>query len=168
MSAEEFAANLPKQCEKGICLKRGGKKLSLRRNVRGATMVEAAIVLPLFLIVLILGIDLLRVSFNVLSLRFVAARVMRDVSIGTLNQWNLKNSTINLAQKFGTTIERNQISVCELSDYPCTSGDVDLGDPGDLLILEIRPSVQGFILSHVTLVSTALDIKVTVIGKREP
>lgn len=61
-------------------------------DAHGATMVELAIVLPIFLLILLLSFDLLWVSYQLVTTQFVATRVLRQAIVGPRAALRLSDS----------------------------------------------------------------------------
>ena len=135
---------------------------------RGATMVEAVVVLPVFLLLLIVGADMLRLSFNLLSMRFATSRVMRDVSLGDKSADDVKTAMLTAAHSFGVGLEESQIAMCRLTDYPCTAGTISAVGPGELFVLEVQIPLEGFIFGSFGLGKRVFNQRASVIGKMEP
>lgn len=137
-------------------------------NERGATMVEAVIVIPIFLVLLIVSADLLRLSFNIVSMRFATSRVMRTVSLGTLTAGEIRTAMITTASDYKINLANENISMCRLADYPCAAGQIADVNAGDLFVLEVRIPMQGLIFGAIGIENRVFNQRASAIGKMEP
>ncbi len=144
------------------------RSVTLSCAERGATMVEAVIVIPIFLVLLIVSADLLRLSFNILSIRFATSRVMRDVSIGGKTDAEIRQQMIDTASGYKINLVDENISMCRLSDYPCNPGQIMPVDPGDLFVFEVRIPMQGLIFGAIGIDNRVFNQRASAIGKMEP
>ena len=143
----------------------------LRSDEQGATMVENVIILPFVLAVLVVSFDMLLLSANILTVRYTAARVIREVSLGDLDETEFRNLVKNFTGRLGVSISDSNISLCPLASYPCSSGVVDFGEPKELLVVELRTPLKGIFLGAVnrfTVVAKVMDFRTRAIVRREP
>ena len=140
----------------------------LKYDQRGATLFEFSIVLPLCLAFLIVSFDLLRVSFNALTVQFVATRVIRQASTGALSSANIENQIINLAGGGGVRLTRSDFSLCSIDSYPCSS--VTLGNPNETIVLSINIPVRGLMFGPRPwqLSASQFNLSTSVLGRMEP
>lgn len=147
-----------------------GDSVSIRGE-GGATLIESAIAITLLLLLLVVSIEFLRLSHAVLTVRYVSARVMRQVVLGTMNSTEIVDEVVNTSKRFGLALGPGNVAMCRLESYPCTWGVVDAGAPDALMILEIGGPMRSVTLSAVEgLGLTFRDGNFTsrVIGKIEP
>ena len=143
----------------------------LRGDERGATMVENVIILPFVLAVLVVSFDLLLLSVNILTVRYTSARVIREVSLGDLDETEFRSLVKSFTGKLGVSIADSNISLCPLASYPCTAGVIDFGQPRELLVVELRTPLKGIFLGAVnqfSVVSKVMDFRSRAIVRREP
>ena len=143
---------------------------------RGATLVENVIALPLFFVVLIIGIELLRVSYVKLSLQFLLTEVARESQINPgLDAQEFRNMLTNRLSLFGVSLnpERDSISVCPITSAPCENNEVLLGARRDVMIYRVDKELDLFFLpegaaSVLTISSKSLGLTARVMGRNEP
>ena len=116
------------------------------RNERGATLVEHAIVLPIFMVLLIVVLDFLRISYNALTVQFVVANVIRQVSIGEMGNDSIQSAITRSAKKFGVPISTEQIALCPVSQYPCSA--VVKPEANELVILQVQVPTNGLVFGN--------------------
>ncbi len=136
---------------------------------KGATLLEATVVLPLFLLLLITSFDLLRLSYDVLTLRYVTSTIMRRVVIGDMTSSQIEQELLRGAKVFGTELKSQDISLCQLSAYPCSPG-ISAPFPGELMILEVRAAPRGLVMlgaGKLGLKREVFSVAFRVIGKIE-
>lgn len=140
------------------------------RSDRGATMLETALMLPLFLLIILVSFDLLRLAYNCLTLRYVAATVMRAVTVGELNsEQAIKDRIIGMAGGLATAVAPEDITLCRLEDYPCVGWSQGAGK--DLVVLQVNANPVGFVMKAAEgfgLDRRAYAIGFRVIGRIEP
>ena len=115
------------------------KRLALRKSQQGATMLEFAIVGPIFLLLVIVAIDLIRLTYYTVTLEFVAARVLRTVTLGPAaypydkspytnsntaipydrqsgqNDW-LRKELIDYARSLRVPLQASDITICSFTE----------------------------------------------------
>ena len=136
---------------------------------KGATLLESALVLPLLIVILVVSVDILRLGYNVLTVRYVTTTVMRQAVIGNMNALQIQNEIIRLAGNFATPLEAQDVSMCRLEDYPCTG--MNVGNRNDLMVLEVRATPGSFmlgVLNKLRLSRRVFAVDFRVIGKIEP
>ena len=147
---------------------------------RGATLVEFAIVGPLFLLLLIISIDLLRITYSTLTVQFVATRVFRDAVVGPGNrpatyssqaEW-IETETINWASGLGVTLQPENIGICPYRSLSpgsfCDPLNDNGGLPGELVVVQINVPLQGVVWGANSMLSWGVyTIEAQVVGRNE-
>jgi len=143
------------------------------RRTDGAVLVEAAITLPLFLIVVLISFDFFVVGFHALSLQYTANRSVRWALLGEVLSDPLDTSSspeqlsrvdsIKLkAQQiggvFGLHVTPEQVRVCVLPGTTCPPDDA--GTSNDLFSVAIIQPVD-------LLVGFQIEIKSLAVSKIE-
>lgn len=124
----------------------------LRRGEKGATIVEAVFALPLLMIIMIVGFDLIRTAFSYVSLQYVAEQTVRQAALATTSASDAQAYFISEAQKYGLTVDATNIGLCPKDQAPCY-GSVNVGAPGDRLQLDVSVPVDGFLMGAYSLLS---------------
>ena len=117
-------------------------------------MVEFTIVAPIFLAVLIVGLDLLRFSYMSLTTQFVATRVIRSAAVGPSVRppqypdqasW-IQGEIIRYAGMFGVGLTGDDIAVCGFATIAagndCDPALDDGGQPNELIAVQIAALVE--------------------------
>ena len=141
---------------------------------RGATMLETALMLPLFFLILFVSFDLLKLAFNCLTLRYVAATVMRQVTVGEFRtapdqQSAIKDKIVSMAAGLSTSVEPGDVKLCKLENYPCTAWNN--GEQKDLVVLEVNAFPSGFVMHAATYFGIdrqTFAVAFRVVGRIEP
>lgn len=131
-------------------------------------MIESAIALPLLLCLLVASFDLLRISYNLLTVQFVSSRVMRAAVIGNLTAVEVQEGVAEEAKKFGVKVRPENISLCPIDVNPCAG--VQIGDSQELMVLNVRVPTSGFILGPASLGlgRSVFNLSATNVGRMEP
>ena len=139
-------------------------------NERGATLVEHAIALPLFLLFLIISCDLMRVSYNALTLQFVVERTMREASLGTMTANNILQEVTTRANKLGVPLSNSDISLCPANVASSSCSGVTTGSSNELMALRALVPTRGFLLGEkgFQLLSTNFSLRAMALGRYEP
>lgn len=140
-------------------------KRSCSDGQRGSTLVEFVLVGPLFLFLLIVSVDMLRITYNYLTIQYIAGRVMREVSIGpasrpgsycTQAEW-IQGDLVQLATQLHVPLQTADIRICSFATLvsapacvalgtcadPCTSADAERS--GEIIAVEVQiPAREGF------------------------
>lgn len=144
-----------------------------RMDERGATMVESALALPLFLLILLSTIDLLRVIQFDISLHYTLANAARWGIIGERLDNPLapgipltREESIELrlqetAQSYGITLSADEIQLCPATDPGCSADFA--GNPNDFFLITVSRPMALFAFG-----GKSLTLKATVISKNEP
>ena len=137
----------------------------------GATIVENMLLLPLFLAILVISFDLLLMAVHVLTVRYSASRLVREASLGQMNDIEVRLAVKRFAGSLGVHIPDTHISMCKLDDYPCAEGVVTTGSPGDMVVLELKAPIRGIVMSSIeptSLGRRVFDFRARAVAKREP
>lgn len=143
------------------------------RDERGATLVEHAIALPIFLFFLIISIEFLRVSYYALSLQYTASAVMRDISLNPpTGQGDLHTRATQRLRGFAIKLDipgSAAVTLCPVGQYntgSCPIGSYNPGTQFDLMALSIRMRIRDSLLLH--FVDPVYTIEGLVVGRNEP
>jgi hypothetical protein len=118
----------------------------VRRRDRGSVLVEASIGIATLLLVLIIGINLVRIGYVNVAARYslnktarwalLGEQLDRDVS-GTMTTLSridsIKRKLTEYATPLGLKVTPSDITVCPIADPNCSTEDA--GGPGDLFII---------------------------------
>lgn len=169
-------------------LRFAGRKLLAFRDTRGATLVEFAIVGPLFLVLLIVTIDLLRISYSALTLQYVTARVAREVAVGpskrprqvdgnplpgyeTQGSWLITDMT-GLANALNISLRPDHITICSFANL--VSGDTcspdDADHSGQIIAIRVLMPAESFLVGPMINLFTRRRYNITslVVARNEP
>lgn len=138
----------------------------MKQLERGATLVEFVIVGPIFLLLLLVIFDLLRLTYNYVTVQYVASRVMRAAVVGptarpaeydTQGEW-IRGDVIRLGSSLGLHLEAKDIRICSfttlIASTPCyddancvdlcSAGEADR--TGEIIAVQVQiPARQGFV-----------------------
>lgn len=129
----------------------------LRKDVRGATTLEYAIAFPLYLVFLLCTLELLRISYNSLSLQYICTEVARELSINApTNSAEVKNAVETRLSAFGIDLNYSTDSVtfCPVRIYgasACPNGSFVAGKRLSPMAFSVKKEIQEFILPKVLL-----------------
>ncbi|MFN8392212.1 MAG: TadE/TadG family type IV pilus assembly protein [Bdellovibrionota bacterium] len=125
-------------------------------DAHGATMVELAIVLPIFLLILLLSFDLLWVSYQLVTTQFVATRVLRQAIVGprerpsvypTQEAW-IEQEIISLARGFSVSLHPEDIAICPyrnvITGAACDPLADDAGAASEMIAVKISAPAPGY------------------------
>lgn len=142
--------------------------LHAARNERGATLFEATIVLPLFLIILVCSFDLLRITYSYLTVQYVGREVLRRVMVGTEPVNTARASIVAQAKKFGVTLRASDIVLCPMQTYPGCG--VAISTQPTLHVMRIKLPVRYFFFGHVMSEETrkGVTIDTVLVSRKEP
>ncbi len=125
----------------------------------GATLVESAIALSFLLLFLLVSLDLLWAGFRAVSLQYVAEQGLRMAVIDGQDPATVRTSILDLSRSLGVELDPNNtgssnyMSLCPVGTAPITSapcpGQVDLGNPGDRLVLRIEVPLSTLLVSGI-------------------
>lgn len=142
-----------------------------RAGDRGATFVEFAMSIPVFLTMILSILDLARVSYQAVSLQFVLQRVARfavvQSSIGTARFNDVQNYLIQEAGRYGIDLSAAQFQICPVemsSSGSCTSASFasNPGDAEQFVLVNISKSLQLFFPNR------SITVRANVVVKNEP
>ena len=147
----------------------------------GKSLLEFVIVGPFFFLFVLLALDMLRISYQLLTVQFVGSRVFREAIVGppavlpsgTTHLNFVEDSVVVAARDLGIDITPDQISVCPVNVYvtaaspPC--GADNLGHPGDLIVMDIQVPTNGFVATLVGILGrNTFILRSIVIVQNEP
>ena len=127
-------------------------------------MVEVTITLPIFLFVLLLGVETLRLSFTTVTLQHAAMRGVRYASLlrtpccGGSRADDIKQQVVQFAT--GVPLTRNNIQICPVSNLRC--GGAEAGTPGETVALMITQPFR-FLGRGLT-----MPVSVSAVARNEP
>ena len=141
-------------------------------NEQGSAMVEFAIVAPVFIIFIFLGIDMLYLCYRAVALQYTVNTVFRETVIGApetvVAPYNHGGEMVgriqDLSSAFGITLEPDEISICtesSLVDGDCVNPTPFTGEGGELIVININHTTDVLFLDTYNLQATA-------IGRNEP
>jgi len=115
---------------------------SLRCSL-GAAVIEAMIGLPVFLFVLLNGVQMAVSLYSMMAIESSLARTLRRVIVNPdLNRVQaIENIVIESGQAYGVRFDRNEIEVC-LADQPFCAGNESAGGPNDYISINVRKDVR--------------------------
>jgi hypothetical protein len=150
------------------------QRKALRRE-SGVTTVESAIVLPLFLLLLIVTCDFVRVCWNQLSLQYALTQEMRVCQLAlNLNANTIRADIDSTLQAFGMRLEAaDLVTICPIGIFStnpnCPEGSIVSGQPGELMAFGISKDVNLYFTSVTGAFSRrTLKLKATTLGRNEP
>jgi len=134
------------------------------KEEKGATMVESAIAIPVFLLVLICTFDLFRICYNQLTIQHVMTRVMRQATAVYFQEMAAGDQINKITEDISRSLNSlgvgfdassgDKLNLCPVSAYPCDG--VTLGAPYELMILSVEKGIQGVFLPRYVLASEVL------------
>jgi Flp pilus assembly protein TadG len=154
--------------------------IKLRRDEKGAGMLEAALAVPFFLTFVLTSVELLRLTYVSYTTQFVASTVVREAAIGPTafadylsggartsmfpQRDFIRDRISALAGSFLVSIPTANVSICALaaSDIAegCTATAADEPGPGALYLVRVTSRVDLFGFSP-------MDITSSVFAKNE-
>lgn len=135
------------------------KFYQLRVSERGAAMIESALALPLFFFLLIVGFDLLRMSYRAVSLQYLAERTSRYAVVRAVTGADIQNEFDALASSFGLDVSTASISYCPVTTSPCSG--MQPGKPGELMVFRVT------LPNPIILLFATFTLEATVVSKNE-
>lgn len=135
---------------------------------RGATLIEAALIVPLMVLILICCFEALRMSYFAVSIQFVVERALRNYVVAPMAPAALRDEVIAQSRLIGLSIAPSQITLCRLENAGC--GTIEATERGQFVVLNVRltplfstwaPGQMGVLMRNI-----ALDA--TVVGRNEP
>ncbi len=148
------------------------KRPSAIRCERGATMTEHAIVLPLFIGLLLVAFDFLRLSYIRLSLQFALTDMARTAAITpTTAGYNPLTDLSDQLRQIGVTWNPavDRLTVCP-QVATCATGTINRGAPHNLIVYRASLRVNLFLPrnSRWQLGRGNIDINTMVMARNEP
>lgn len=137
----------------------------------GVVFLETAMVLPLFFTFLLVGMDLLRVSYNALTAQFVIERAMRQIVVHQVTKPQVQTLVTAIAGDFGLTIDTNKIQLCPISNGTSSPNcnDVVPGASGALMALTVDIEPHGILLGRMgtSILTSIFKIRSMVVARNE-
>ena len=139
-------------------------------NERGATFVEAALALPFLILFSLVAFDLLRISFQALSVQYLAVGIMRQIEVGTITPNDIVNRLTASAKSAGVDLAKNgTVELCPVENYPGKCTGTQARTAGALMVLNVELQFDSYLLSALTLLSkNKIRYSAQVLGKIEP
>lgn len=137
----------------------------------GATMVELAFSLPIFLMLVLTGADVARIAFAASGMQFAVSQATRQ---GILGQHAggaegvaaIKNRLIEVAEPLGATISAAEITICNAAEVNFDSvtrcAQQSTGRPGGWIYIELNKPMPILIGQF------SIQVKASAIAKNEP
>jgi Flp pilus assembly protein TadG len=136
---------------------------SIRKNQCGATMLEFAIAGPVLLFMLLVTVDLLRLSYYTVTTRFVASRIARQSALGSSAWGTDANQPQFLRNQISTAAKQYMVPLTTADVVP----DIPVDDhqaKGELFSVRINVPSQGLIWGRAF---GNYQVRVFVIGRNE-
>ena len=105
------------------------------KDEKGSALVEAAVTLPVFLMIAFTGMDTLRVCYHAISAQYALNRASRTVVARTNpSEFMVREAVEDASTKFGKKIalDSTDLIICNESDADCTSST----DPDDWVVIK--------------------------------
>lgn len=145
-------------------------RLSRFNDERGATVVEHALALPLFLLILFCAIEMFRVGFVAVTTQYVASSVMRNSGISSLGQTAMRQALHDRLRDYRVNLaDTDVMTYCPVDDFGtagCAPGSYVPGAARSLMILSIEKPIEGIVLPG--LARMGVRVKAQVIVRNEP
>lgn len=150
---------------------------TLLKEQRGTAMVEFSVAAPFFFVFVVATLELLRLSFNMLSLQFVVDDVMRQIVVSSpqvianrgfaSREEYIVETIIAEARSFGVSVQPEAVGM------RATVGGVwvenTAGTPESLLAVDVQVPTSGFVWNNIAkLARQDFTLRVRVLGKNEP
>jgi hypothetical protein len=142
-------------------------------NERGATMVEMAVSLPAFILVLLCGLELLRFAIIMLASQMAVIEGIRHVITGECGAATCNSQSraqyaqqliVNTAAGLGVELAQTEICVRPALGSPCSAQNPpDAGNPRDVIVAEVDAPFQLLVG-----IQLSLSIRASAIGRNEP
>ncbi len=149
-----------------------------RNKERGSTLLEYAIAMPLFIMLLVISMDILRVLYFQLSLQYGVSSGVRQCFMSPVdkcpNQTAAKDLINNQLSFTGVRLEdTDTVLSCSRTNYEknqCST--YDAGSARDMMVYRVSKNVTLYTLaglpSKMKMIGSSLTLNVTVIGQNEP
>ncbi len=139
---------------------------------RGATMVEHAIVLQFFFLVLLVSMEFLRVMYNHLALQYAVSEASRRaiVQAVTTPADQIRSDIATRLTSLGIPLSSedivvvcpmSQLATCRASSVNYTQDYISRGRPQESVVYEIHRSINAFLFGN-------LQITARVFARNEP
>lgn len=121
---------------------------TIRHSESGATLVEFSVVGSLFFFLILLGAELLRLSYTTLVVQYVSADILRETVIGPSSNNSLeydhaqamKTQFIARAYGMGVAISPEAVRFCVEPEFDCQTDTT--GNGGEMLVLRVQHRTQ--------------------------
>ena len=133
-------------------------------------MIEHALVLPLFILVIICAMELFRVGYVAVTTQFVAARLMREAGINVAAVPDVRAAIEESLKIYQVNLSSSDVvTYCPIDSFAtaaCPKGGIVRGSPRSLMILTVEQPMSGIVLPGLN----TMNIRVTaqVIARNEP
>lgn len=141
----------------------------------GATLYEATIVIPFYIMLLAISFNLLWAAYSHLTIQFVGRSVLRQAVVGSMvgataqkKGEDFQDRMISSAKKYGVSIKKGDITICPLAKYP--SCGAEIGIQPTLHVVKVKIDVDTFIFGKVYsyFAKQRLTLDTLIVGTREP
>ncbi|MCB0325160.1 MAG: pilus assembly protein [Bdellovibrionales bacterium] len=130
---------------------------------RGSTIVEFAIVSLVFFSLIVIGAELLRLSYTNITLQFAASRALRLAVIGPPeaapadydHTTHVKDYFLELTSGLGISVPPESIRICASPNLNCSTDDS--GNGGELIAIRATHTIE-LVLWHTTYTVSALAV----------
>ena len=144
-------------------------KMKYKRDT-GSAMVEFVVVAPVFLLVLLGGLDIALASYRASALHFTVSTAMRwgilnQTTVPLSREQSIEAQLISIGQRYGLSLEASNISICSSNDgttLVTTCGTDDAGDPRDYVAIQVNEPMR-IIFNRIPITLSAV-----VVAKNEP
>ena len=113
---------------------------------KGATMIEYAIVLPLFLVLVMSILHLCFLSYQKLTLQYGISRAIRTIILDpNANPAEVHQAVVTALHQVNVSIAgSDEITFCRISAYGinCPDSQILVGDSKELMILKVKKNVS--------------------------
>lgn len=137
-------------------------------------MVEAALSLSMFLVMMLVGIDLLNLAYTSLSLQFVASVTARQASLAEMSDIEVAERAVSIARRFGVNVSSSTgVYMCPVKNYSTCGNlesDFEQGQSGEIVALRVDANFNSLMVGQViqNLSRRQFRIGRTVVMRREP
>lgn len=147
--------------------------MQTKSEERGATLVEFTLVFPMLLLFSIIGVDLLRVAYQQLSLQYVLAREKRAILLGSYSDARTIRAKFDEhLRTFGLSLGPNDsLTVCPMASYrkECPEGTVVTPAADTLIALSVKRRVELFVMPQTDqLGNGTITLGAVTLGMSEP
>jgi len=143
-----------------------------RDSEKGATVVEFAIVAPVLIIFIFLGIDMLYLCYRAVSLQYAVNTVFRETIVGEpesaaagyQHDFAMVDRIKTLSRSFGMELQDSEIEICSSASLDSNGlcfGPDQTGTGGELIVININHQTNVLFLD-------SFNLRATAIGRNEP